>query len=89
MNSGTHAQPPSSLAARLQAFRYHPDEDVSGLLPPEVAGGPAPVPAAEALKEYLSFELQETTYAVPLAVVLEILRARPLVEMSGKTPRCR
>jgi len=74
------------LPARLHAFRYRPDEDVSGLHLPE--SGVAPVaaePAAEAPREYLSFDLQETTYAVPLSAVLEILRARLLVEI----PRAR
>jgi purine-binding chemotaxis protein CheW len=74
---------PVSFLARLRSFRYQPDEDISGLsaLPPLTqveALAPAP---DEARREYLSFELEGTTYAVPLSAVLEILRARPLVEI--------
>ncbi|MGO9830735.1 MAG: chemotaxis protein CheW [Myxococcaceae bacterium] len=72
----------ASLAERLVAFCYRPDEDVSRLaLPPAGTGTLLPEPAAEALREYLSFQLAETTYAVPLGTVLEILRARLLVEI--------
>jgi purine-binding chemotaxis protein CheW len=76
-----------SMAERLRDFRYHPDEDVTGLavLPAATEGEPVVEPAEEALREYLSFELEEATYAVPLGAVLEILRARPLVEI----PRAR
>lgn len=74
---------PGALAERLRAFRYQPDEDVSGLLalPPPTDTKTAAVPADEELREYLSFELEGATYAVPLRAVLEILRARPLVEI--------
>ncbi|MGO8970479.1 MAG: chemotaxis protein CheW [Myxococcaceae bacterium] len=75
------AQRAASLAERLEAFCYRPDEDVSRLaLPPAGPGEVAPLPA-EAVREYLSFELAQTTYAVPLGAVLEILRARLLVEI--------
>jgi purine-binding chemotaxis protein CheW len=72
-----------SLAQRLAEFRYRPEEDVSRLtvLPPATEGERPAVPEAEELREYLSFELEEATYAVPLMAVLEILRARPLVEI--------
>lgn len=82
MSRGDDAPAPPSLAERLSAFRYRSDEDVSGLLLPEGGGAPtAPAPASQALREYLSFELQEATYAVALSEVQEILRARPLVEI--------
>jgi purine-binding chemotaxis protein CheW len=78
----------ASLAEGLRAFRYHPDEDVSGLsaLPPHAEGGAPPTPVEQELREYLSFELEEATYAVPLGTVLEILRARPLVEIPRAQP---
>ncbi len=77
------AQRAASLAERLADFRYRPDEDVSGLQLPAAAGtkGVAAEPAPQVLREYLSFELQQTTYAVPIEAVLEILRARLLVEI--------
>jgi purine-binding chemotaxis protein CheW len=72
-----------SLADRLRAFRYQPDEDVSFLsaLPPPTHGQMPLAPVDAELREYLSFELEEATYAVPLGAVLEILRARLLVEI--------
>ncbi len=82
MKSVPASPPAPSLQARLRDFRYRPEEDLSGLVLPEAGETPvAAAPAPEALREYLSFELQETTYAVPLSAVLEILRARPLVEI--------
>jgi purine-binding chemotaxis protein CheW len=80
---------PLPLAERLSSFRYQPEEDVSALLalPPKTdAQPPAPPPADEERREYLSFELEGTTYAVPLSTVLEILRARPLVEIPRARP---
>ena len=82
--SGTSSpRAPLPLAEALRAFRYHPDEDVSGLssLPAPSGGGtPMAAPAAGVeFREYLSFELEKATYAVPLAAVLEILRAPPLL----------
>ena len=78
----------AALEERLREFRYHPDEDVSGLqaLPAAAQAAPALPPADEVLREYLSFELEGATYAVPLAGVLEILRARPLVEIPRAQP---
>jgi len=72
---------------RLRAFRYQPDEDISDLsaLPPLTPRAALAAPPNEERREYLSFELEGTTYAVPLSAVLEILRARPLVEI----PRAR
>jgi purine-binding chemotaxis protein CheW len=80
------AAPPrrlGALAERLSAFRYRPDEDISGLLalPPPTDSQQARTPAEEERREYLSFQLEGATYAVPLQAVLEILRARPLVEI--------
>jgi purine-binding chemotaxis protein CheW len=80
------AAPPrqvGALAERLRAFRYRPDEDISGLLalPPPMDSPTARTPAEEERREYLSFELEGATYAVPLQAVLEILRARALVEI--------
>jgi purine-binding chemotaxis protein CheW len=74
---------PSALAERLRSFRYQPDEDVSGLraLPPPTDAETPAASADEERREYLSFELEGTRYAVPLSAVLEILRARPLVEI--------
>jgi purine-binding chemotaxis protein CheW len=74
---------PIALDERLRAFRYHPDEDVSGLssLPPATDREVPPAPVDQELREYLSFDLESQTYAVPLGTVLEILRARPLVEI--------
>ncbi len=76
------------LGERLRAFRYHPDEDVSGLssLPPATKGETAAPAVDEQWMEYLSFELEEATYAVPLGAVLEILRARLLVEIPRAQP---
>ncbi len=78
----------AALLERLRAFRYHPDEDVSGLLalPPASQSQAAHVPKDEEKREYLSFELEGATYAVPLRAVLEILRARPLVEIPRAVP---
>jgi purine-binding chemotaxis protein CheW len=79
---------PAALAERLRAFRYRPDEDISLLsaLPSQTEWQrPAP-PADEERRDYLSFELEGTTYAVPLGAVLEILRARPLVEIPRAQP---
>jgi purine-binding chemotaxis protein CheW len=74
---------PASLLERLRAFRYQPDEDISGLLalPPLTQVEAQSAAPDETRREYLSFELEGTTYAVPLSAVLEILRARPLVEI--------
>lgn len=79
---------PASLAERLRAFRYQPDEDVSFLtaLPTQVGSEAPAAPADEERRDYLSFELEGTTYAVPLGAVLEILRARPLVEIPRAEP---
>jgi purine-binding chemotaxis protein CheW len=73
----------AALAERLRSFCYQPDEDVSGLmaLPPPTDNPQRPLVTDEERREYLSFELEGTTYAVPLSAVLEILRARPLVEI--------
>src|SRR5450631_2438780 len=73
----------ASLVERLRAFRYQPDEDISDLsaLPPLTPRAALAAPPNEERREYLSFELEGTTYAVPLSAVLEILRARPLVEI--------
>lgn len=76
------------LADRVRAFRYHPDEDVSGLselLPPPGAAAPESPPEQE-VREYLSFGLEGGTYLVPLSAMLEILRARPLVEIPRAAP---
>jgi purine-binding chemotaxis protein CheW len=74
---------PASLLERLRGFRYQPDEDISDLsaLPPLTQVAASAAPLDEERREYLSFELEGTTYAVPLSAVLEILRARPLVEI--------
>jgi purine-binding chemotaxis protein CheW len=74
---------PAALAERLRSFAYQPDEDVSGLeaLPPPTDTETPTASADEERRDYLSFELEGTTYAVPLTAVLEILRARPLVEI--------
>jgi purine-binding chemotaxis protein CheW len=82
----SRTSPPRRVAAlveRLRAFRYRPDEDISELsaLPPATDREAPPAPVDEELREYLSFELEDETYAVPLGAVLEILRARPLVEI--------
>jgi purine-binding chemotaxis protein CheW len=77
-----------SFGERLRAFRYHPDEDISFLtvLPAARDSGTPAVLAEEELREYLSFALEAATYAVPLSAVLEILRARPLVEIPRAKP---
>jgi purine-binding chemotaxis protein CheW len=79
---------PAALAERLRSFRYQPDEDVSGLeaLPPPTDTQTPAASADEERRDYLSFELEATTYAVPLVAVLEILRARPLVEIPRAQP---
>jgi purine-binding chemotaxis protein CheW len=81
-------RPSLSLAEGLRAFRYHPDEDVSGLhcLPAASEGQTPSTPGAAELLDYLSFELEGATYAVKLGAVLEILRARPLVEIPRARP---
>ena len=79
---------PATFAERLRVFRYQPDEDVSGLsaLPSQTEGESPAAPADVERREYLSFELEGTTYAVPLGAVLEILRARRLVEIPRARP---
>lgn len=82
------AHPTAALADRLRSFRYHPDEDVSGLaelLPPVGAAAPES-PAEQELREYLSFGLGEGTYLLPLGAMMEILRSRPLVEIPRAAP---
>ena len=88
MSQAVPPRPPAPLGERLRAFRYHPDEDVSGLsaLPLQTQGEAPAVPADVELREYLSFELEGATYAVPLGAILEILRARPLVEIPRAEP---
>ena len=87
MSKAAPPRRPEALAERLRSFRYQPDEDVSGLeaLPPPTDTETPTASADEEVRDYLSFELEGTTYAVPLRAVLEILRARPLVEI----PRAR
>ncbi|HXX31408.1 MAG TPA: chemotaxis protein CheW [Myxococcaceae bacterium] len=78
---------PPSLAERLRGFLYRPDEELPPLavLPPP--GDEARVaPPAEEVREVLSFGLGEATYALPLGLVLEILRARALVEIPRADP---
>jgi purine-binding chemotaxis protein CheW len=88
MSPAVTPRPPAPLGERLRAFRYHPDEDVSFLtaLPLQTAGEAPAAPADVELREYLSFELEGETYAVPLGAILEILRARPLVEIPRAEP---
>ena len=83
MSKASPPRRPAALVERLRSFRYQPDEDVSGLevLPPPTDTATPTAPADEERREYLSFELEGTRYAVPLGAVLEILRARPLVEI--------
>jgi purine-binding chemotaxis protein CheW len=78
----------ASLADRLRTFRYHPDEDVSALmrLLPPPGDAPQELPLEQAVREYLSFELGETTYLVPLGSMMEILRAQRLVEIPRAEP---
>jgi purine-binding chemotaxis protein CheW len=78
----------ASLADRLRAFRYHPDEDVAALthLLPPAGDAPPEAPAEQEVREYLSFELGEATYLVPLGAMMEILRARRLVEIPRAEP---
>lgn len=78
---------PPSLAERLKAFRYHPEEEVPPLpmLPPRDEDA-RPAVVAEEMREVLSFELAERNYAVALGTVLEILRARALVEIPRAEP---
>jgi purine-binding chemotaxis protein CheW len=80
-------RPPSTLAERLKAFRYHPEEEVPPLaaLPPQGEEG-RPASVVEEVREVLSFDLGERAYAVALGTVLEILRARPLVEIPRADP---
>jgi purine-binding chemotaxis protein CheW len=71
----------ASLEELLAAFRYHPDEDVSGLLelpetPVELDSG-----SGEGELELLTFGVGEAEYAVPLRAVREILRAQRLTEL--------
>jgi len=80
-------RPSSTLAERLRAFRYHPEEEVPPLAALPLRGEEGrPAPAAEEVREVLSFDLGERAYAVALGAVLEILRARPLVEIPRADP---
>lgn len=76
----------SSLEAALQAFRYHPEEDVGGLMElPQSPLEPEPAATQEEL-QLLAFTLDGEEYAVPLASVTEILRARRLTEIPRARP---
>ena len=88
MTPGMDAPRPSpSLAERLKAFRYRPEEEVPPLAMFPARGEDArPAAVAEEVREVLSFELAGGTYAVALGGVLEILRARTLVEIPRAEP---
>src|SRR5215813_15531611 len=76
----------SSLEAALQTFRYHPEEDVSGLIElPQSPLEPDPAARGEEL-QLLAFGLGSDEYAVPLSTVTEILRARRLTEIPRARP---
>jgi len=75
-----------SLEAALAAFRYHPEEDVSGLIElPQSPLEPEPAARGEEL-QLLAFALGSDEYAVPLTAVTEILRARRLTEIPRARP---
>jgi chemotaxis signal transduction protein len=71
----------ASLDELLAAFRYHPDEDVTGLLElPETPLEPE-VSRGQSELELLTFGVGEVDYAVPVRAVREILRAQRLTEI--------
>jgi chemotaxis signal transduction protein len=76
----------SSLEAALRTFRYHPEEEVVGLIElPQSPLEPEAAPSREEL-QLLAFSLGGEEYAVPLATVTEILRARRLTEIPRARP---
>ena len=76
----------SSLEAALAAFRYHPEEDVGGLIElPQSPLEPEPLQSREEL-QLLAFALDGEEYAVPLSTVTEIIRARRLTEIPRARP---
>lgn len=66
----------------LTAFFYRPDEDTAGVLEllPEPTQAPV-VLQAEEPREYLAFQLEGETYALPLVAVREIVKVPPLTEV--------
>jgi len=75
-----------SLEAALAAFRYHPEEDVGGLIElPQSPLEPEPAARGEDV-QLLAFALGSDEYAVPLTTVTEILRARRLTEIPRARP---
>src|SRR5262249_53451417 len=76
----------SSLEAALQTFRYHPEEDVSGLIElPQSPLEPDPAARGEEL-QLLALTLASDEYAVPPPTVTEPLRARRLTEIPRARP---
>ncbi|MEW5739261.1 MAG: chemotaxis protein CheW [Myxococcota bacterium] len=72
----------SRFAELLDRFFYRPDEDVGPFLElaPEVEGAPLTT-VEEVPEEFLAFELGGETYAVPIAVVREILKVGDVTEV--------
>lgn len=66
----------------LDRFFYRPDEEVGAFLElaPEVTAAAGEL-APEQPEEFLAFVLERETYAVPIAVVREILKVPPLTEV--------
>jgi purine-binding chemotaxis protein CheW len=74
-------EPVASLEQRLAAFRYDPDEDLSGLLELPETAVELDSGSGEGQLELLCFGIGEAEYAVPLRAVREILRAQRLTEL--------
>lgn len=77
----------SRFTELLDRFFYRPDEDVGRFLElaPEMDAAPE-VAGDEVLEEFLAFELGGETYAVPIAVVREILRVGDVTEVPRAPP---
>ncbi len=74
--------PVSRFSELLDDFFYRPDEDVGGLL--EFASGSdemLPTVQEETPEEFLAFDLEGESYAVPIRSVREIGKVPPLTEI--------
>jgi len=72
----------STFAALLDRFFYRPDEAVGPFLDdaPQLDRASEPVPE-ELPEEFLAFDLEGETYAVPIAAVREILKVTLVTEI--------
>lgn len=72
----------ASFAALLERFFYDPEEDAGALLDLPSAVIPVSEPASEEeADELLAFWLGDECYAIPIALVREVVRVPPLTEV--------